>query len=317
MRRFYSLICIAMAAVMAIAADKGSSYALINISVACVRANPSHSSELVTQQLMGFPVKIKADADGWAEVETMDGYNGYIIDNSLYRLTPAQYQDWRESRRVIYSAFAEGKVTGEPGCGEVVSDIVPGVIVCEVSRNDESVEIRLPDGRTGYVPAERATPLEQWARQEYSPELILDYARSNIGSPYLWGGLSVKAMDCSGLTWLAYFLNGRLLKRDASTQAAMSTVKIKDQDLLKPGDLLFFGNEKTKRVNHVAIYEADGRYLHSSGRLKRNSLRPADKDFIAASFLFAVDYSSADVVAPIFDSPEAAWLFIGNPSVAE
>lgn len=310
MRKILVALCsIALSIVCTFMATAQQRHALVNISVACLRANPSHSSELVSQQLMGFPVNIISAGNGWAKIETLDGYEGYIIENSLHNLSDDQYEDWKDSKRVIYSAYTEGKITDMPEGGNVVSDIVPGAIVEEIGRDSVAVLVSLPDGRSGYLPLDNTTQLEQWSKQGYSPDKILEYARANIGSPYLWGGLSAKAMDCSGLTWTAYFLNGRLLMRDASDQAATSSDRITDVSILSPGDLLFFGNRQTQKINHVAIYEADGRYLHSSGRLKRNSLRPEDPDYNEIDFLYAIDLSSAGTLCPIFDSPRSNWLF--------
>ena len=53
-----------------------------------------------------------------------------------------------------------------------------------------------------------------------SPETIVATAYRFFGVPYLWGGTSVKGMDCSGFTKTVYFLNGVLLPRDASQQVA-------------------------------------------------------------------------------------------------
>lgn len=62
-RRFLitaALFAVALSSV--VATDR---YALVDISTAYVRSRPSHSGELVTQQLMGFPVKILAVEGEW------------------------------------------------------------------------------------------------------------------------------------------------------------------------------------------------------------------------------------------------------------
>ena len=47
----------------------------------------------------------------------------------------------------------------------------------------------------------------------------LDVARSYLGAPYLWGGLTEAGIDCSGLVHMAYRRLGRLVPRDADQQA--------------------------------------------------------------------------------------------------
>ena len=46
----------------------------------------------------------------------------------------------------------------------------------------------------------------------------LDVARSYLGAPYLWGGLTEGGIDCSGLVHMAYRRLGRLVPRDAAQQ---------------------------------------------------------------------------------------------------
>ena len=52
-----------------------------------------------------------------------------------------------------------------------------------------------------------------------------------------------------------------------------------DFSALKEGDLVLFGNPKTRKVSHVAIYIGDGHIIHSSNIVRINSLRPADPDY--------------------------------------
>lgn len=75
------------------------------------------------------------------------------------------------------------------------------------------------------------------------------------------------------------------------------------------GDLLFFGNAKTGRVTHVAIYDHDGRYIHSSGRVKRNSVDPESPEYLTTPFLHAVRIAGNEGtpgITPVKDHP---WFF--------
>ena len=52
---------------------------------------------------------------------------------------------------------------------------------------------------------------------------------------------------------------------------------------LKRGDLVFFGTpataEKPRRVTHVGIYLGNNRIIHSSHKVRINSLIPSDADY--------------------------------------
>jgi len=86
---------------------------------------------------------------------------------------------------------------------------------------------------------------------------IIAYAKSVVGTPYLWGGLSPKGFDCSGLVHLAYRQHQMKIPRDAYEQwlKAKHTTR---QDL-KVGDLIFSAKaDNPKKVTHVALYAGNG-----------------------------------------------------------
>ena len=113
-----------------------------------------------------------------------------------------------------------------------------------------------------------------------TPENIERTARALLGRPYLWGANSPKGLDCSGLTKFVFFLNGIDLARNASHQANQGVEVPLDANLskLKKGDLLFFGSRPSTshrgRVTHAGIYLGDKLFIHSSERVRINSLDP-------------------------------------------
>ena len=160
--------------------------------------------------------------------------------------------------------------------------------------------VQLPDGRCAQLPSSDCIPIDVWQRREPDAARILAVARGLMGVPYLWGGVTAKGMDCSGLTRMAYLSEGIMLPRDASQQALAgrsipllaipdSTVsanctvagtdltgeKLRDTDSsfskakenIAPADLLFFASATTGRINHVALYAGDGMMLESAGRV--------------------------------------------------
>lgn len=291
---------------------------LISIPVASIRTGAAHSAELSTQAVMGMPVDIIETKGEWLNIMTPEGYTGWVPNSSVIKLSPEEFSRWRTSndRRVVTGLWQDRIYHTPDGTGprDVVSDIVLGSIVeldptASLSYNPLGrVPVRLPDGRRGWTSA-ALTPINEWADQPYDADKILDTAYSMEGAPYLWGGTSTKAIDCSGLVKVSYLNNGRILRRDASQQAKTGLhLNPEEWATFQPGDLLFFGNPTTGRITHVAIYDHDGNYVHSSGRVKRNSLDPKSELYLYSP-LKAVRINGmegTDGIIPVASHP---WFF--------
>ncbi len=84
-----------------------------------------------------------------------------------------------------------------------------------------------------------------------------------LGTPYKFGGVDKKGVDCSGLVMSIYKeVYGIDLYRSASD--IMKNVYFVDKKELKEGDVLFFITSKNKTVSHVGLYLKDNLFVHSS-----------------------------------------------------
>ncbi|WBW95012.1 C40 family peptidase [Oceanirhabdus sp. W0125-5] len=91
-------------------------------------------------------------------------------------------------------------------------------------------------------------------------EEIITYAKSFLGTPYLWGGTKPETgFDCSGFIQYVYKDFGIKLGRTTYNQIKDGTHIQKEN--LKPGDLVFFGS--WNNPYHNGIYVGDGKFIHS------------------------------------------------------
>lgn len=269
-------------------------FGLVTIPVATLRTRPAHAGEVATQAVMGTPVRILENKKGWMRIQTPDGYIAYVPDSSIASKSKAEMRVWqRDTTRLVVTNLRQVYLTSTPGSNnprQCVSELCLSSIVtvkADAAADSLWVCVQLPNGRYGWAERSNFTPINQWANQDLDIDLILDTAYSMEGAPYLWGGTSNKCTDCSGLVKISYLNNGIILRRDASQQALTGQRLGTDWAEYEAGDLLFFGDAAKGKVTHVGIYDSDSRYIHCSGRVKRNSLDPSASDYLYST-LWAV-----------------------------
>ena len=128
--------------------------------------------------------------------------------------------------------------------------------VTQALRGDE---LSVDDRRDGWARVRTAYDYPGWIREAHlCGDSPVELARTYLGAPYEWGGMSAAGIDCSGLVHMAYRLAGRTVPRDASQQDEAG-VPVPEPE---PGDLAIYGDP----VDHVAFWLGGGRILHSTGR---------------------------------------------------
>lgn len=249
--------------------------ALVTVAVASLRSAPRHSAELETQATFGTPALIDSTTtDGdWYRATLPDGYRAWIPVSSVVIIDADEMRNWRKAHRLICTSAFETHIYERPdSASPPVSDLTLGGIV-EGVPGEEWSKVTLPDRRRGYVATSSVAPFAEYIKRPISSNRIIEICEKLNGSAYLWGGRATKGVDCSGLTQMTYFDSGVMLPRNASAQALIGRSINVDMDSLVRGDLLFFANDEG-RVTHVAIYDHDSCYWHSSGRVHRSSMLP-------------------------------------------
>ena len=262
-------------------------YGIVNLSVCNLRSANDFSSEMVTQALLGMPVRLLRQ-ENWYQIQTPDRYIAWVHRVGIHPVTRAELAAWNQAEKLIITAHYGFVFSAPNEHAQTVSDCVAGNRFKLLGMKGDYYKVGYPDGREGYVAKAIAQPETRWRAQlKQDAASILQTAKTLMGIPYLWAGTSSKGVDCSGLVRTTLFLHDILIPRDASQQATQGErIEIApDFSNLQPGDLLFFGQKATaeqkERVIHVAFYLGDKRFIHSQGDVRINSFDPTDPLFDA------------------------------------
>ena len=304
-RKIIGILVLIMMGAAAVAQEKRM--AVVEFSTSYLRLKPDYESPLETQELMGTVVEIIGEQSYWREVVTPQPYRAWCTDKGLVEMSAEELKAYEEAPKVMFKELY-GHIYAEPSKKSgTICDLVGGDVMRYVRKKGRWTEIMLPSGRTGFVPSKELKSLTgfipikmgEGSAESISPEMtekIIAEAEKLVGVPYLWGGMSAKGVDCSGLVRICHIMNGILLPRNASQQVKCGDrvevprsagynreTAIKAISNLQRGDLVFFGtpamDEKPMRVTHVGIYLGDNKIIHSSHKVRINSLIPGDADY--------------------------------------
>ena len=137
-----------------------------------------------------------------------------------------------------------------------------------ISREGGKYNIKLSDGNTGWVDAEKVTleetrkPLPVSDSWSMKPDIVR-LAYSYRGARYRYGGTSAGGFDCSGFVKYIYGKKGINLPHSSSALYSCGKPVAKSSDL-QPGDLVFFAGTYRHGISHVGIYIGDGKFIHAS-----------------------------------------------------
>lgn len=296
MKKAFIIICTAMMSIMASGQEKRM--AVVETSTCYMRIKPDYESALETQELMGTVVEIVGEDGYWREIVSPQPYRAWTTEKTLVEMTLNEIEEYKSAPKYMFTGLY-GHVFNEPSeKSQTLCDLVGGDVMRIARRNGKAVNkgrwacVVLPSGRSGWVKKEDLKQLGERIdiRQGDSAEGlvsaqkmedIITSAMKLLGSPYFWGGMSAKGVDCSGLVRISSIMNDILLPRNAS-QMVKCGIDVK-LDEMQRGDLVFFGtpadDEKPMRVTHVGIYLGNNRIIHSSHMVRINSLKAGDEDY--------------------------------------
>ena len=286
MKRILLIVLLGLGALSAAAqAWDGPQWAVVNSSSCFLRLKPDYESGNETQCLMGTVLRVKGEDRYWRLVDAPDYKDVWTTQLNVAFMDEAGKDAWIAAPKYICSAeythlFEAPNTTAQRVCDFTMGDLVRK----GTERVRGWVQVFLPSGRACWARDYDVTDFDEWVRtREATREQLLATARRLLGTPYMWGGASIKHFDCSGFTQFVYRQAGIVLPRNAREQIHTGEEIPYDFDRMLPGDLIFYGTPATARkpmvVAHVAMYLGDKKIIHSSQVVRINSLVPEGEDY--------------------------------------
>lgn len=286
MKRILLIVLLGLGALSAAAqAWDGPQWAVVNSSSCFLRLKPDYESGNETQCLMGTVLRVKGEDRYWRLVDAPDYKDVWTTQLNVAFMDEAGKDAWIAAPKYICSAeythlFEAPNTTAQRVCDFTMGDLVRK----GTERVRGWVQVYLPSGRACWARDYDVTDFDEWVRtREATREQLLATARRLLGTPYMWGGASIKHFDCSGFTQFVYRQAGIVLPRNAREQIHTGEEIPYDFDRMLPGDLIFYGTPATARkpmvVAHVAMYLGDKKIIHSSQVVRINSLVPEGEDY--------------------------------------
>lgn len=292
-------ILAAAMAFMAVSASAQQKWGVVDFSANYMRSEADFDSCLETQALMGTVVEITGSESYWLQIKaSAPEYTAWAHQMGVFQMSEEELQAYIEAPKYICTTEYTFLYDRPSSMAAHVCDLVMGDLVCKIPEtNGKKVlgdvgfyKVQTPSGRTGYVKALEFADFSTWAsKTEATGKSVIKTAEKFIGVPYFWGGNTIKGVDCSGLAWSSYFMNGIILPRNCS-QMVKCGAEV-PLFCLEQGDLLFFGRkadgENPEKITHVAIYLGEAMMMHASGMVRKNSIDPSKENYYEREILHA------------------------------
>jgi hypothetical protein len=213
-----------------------------------------------TQVLMGEYVQIVGIRAEWYQVVVVAqpsskdprGYPGWI------KATDVTLRPYELDRFIVVMVPSAYLRSSPEASGRLVAEVSLDTRLRIVEEQAVWLQVELPDGGLVWIERSQVRVGESGGTSyRPTPDDFVRTASSLLGIPYLWGGSSWQALDCSGVVYRSFHAHGITLARDSRDQAAGGRVITRQE--LEPGDLVFYAvGGPSGTVSHVGLYVGDG-----------------------------------------------------------
>ena len=120
---------------------------IVNVSVANLRAFPTHSAELVSQAILGMPFKVFKKKNDWYLVQTTDKYLGWVNGGALVLTSRDKVEDYINSEKIMITGIVTSAYESPDYEADPVSDLVFGAVLRFMGEKDNFYMVAYPDDR--------------------------------------------------------------------------------------------------------------------------------------------------------------------------
>lgn len=231
-------------------------YAIGRFTAAALRSKAKENSELLSQVLLGEPLRVLDAGRTWSKVQCAeDGFEGHMRSNQLLPVDELTFLQQKNN-----PSFAL----------DLLSPILTDRHGIQVTLGS-----RLPafDGMHLFLGNQRFTYSGQAVMSQdiqTEGELMLKLARRMLYVPHLTGGRTPTGIDAPGLVQLVARIVNISLPRTAEAQVQCG----RSVDFIvqcQPGDLAFFDDNRGN-INHVGLLLPDSRIIHVNDRVRIDAI---------------------------------------------
>ena len=245
-------------------------HALVTAAIAPMLAGPRIAMTQVSQAVLGSRMLVLRRAGRWLQCRAPDGYIGWVHAGYVCLVDEGAARAWEMGTGGETWISLGAELRDE--AGETFVRLPWGARVTRAGQDDA----RLPDGTRGRPVGEMVPAAVRALAFPRDGAAAAETASRWLGVPYLWGGLTMGGVDCSGFVQAVWRMHGVVLPRDSDQQSRVGDEVDPGDDFsaLRAGDLAFFAEERG-RVTHVVMSTGGSRIIHASlgnGGVARNDL---------------------------------------------
>jgi cell wall-associated NlpC family hydrolase len=242
----------------------------VQVESAKVWDDPAHEGDywsLQTELITGERVRVIGQQGIWSQIVAVEqptskdlrGYPGWVRSASLATGWPTGDQ-WA----IVMVKSTILRESQNAGAAKMMTLNLDTRLPVVNSAGDP-VEVRLPDGRAGWVAAGDVR-LAAGREDAYPLDTFYQTAEALTGVPYVWGGTTSASLDCAGFIYRLFHAYGITLARDANDQAMQTLLgggqgTPVEAGAEQRGTLVFTADRPNGPVTHVLMMWGNGQII--------------------------------------------------------